>query len=480
MAVQPHTHTFEIPTASAADVATGTATDLAVVPASLGSAAASDAGDFANATQGALAETALQPATIGVTVQAYSADLQDIADGTRPFGDMEASTYDPQSVGGDTFDRFYHHGLDNFSMPLALNSLVIYITTTGSDTISGPTHGTTAGAAFLTLNAAINFVKKNYRFTGRLSTVEFRFGPGNWGVFALGSNLDQGEDYYPFSIHVTSVDNANRARFDGVSNGCWNPTYVYATKIKAGYFAVTRRNAMTVNDVDIVNTVPITYCFRAAFGAKLNVFGTINFAEAVSFPTALIYCQDNGYVSLENGDSPLIFPEANFTNVGNVATPLIYRMVTGSTIFCPANPHADLIAISGGAYYVDASSTSTQTTAAQNLDDNTANGGPVVARTGTDTAGSETYADGKFRQWGILSVSGAAVGQSSPASALLTFPTPFGANPRIRYNWSVPAGGDVSVNAPQPSATSLQFVVTNRGASAASFSIYWEASGRVA
>jgi len=41
----------------------------------LGSAAEAATTDFATAAQGALADTALQPAAIGVTVQAYDADL---------------------------------------------------------------------------------------------------------------------------------------------------------------------------------------------------------------------------------------------------------------------------------------------------------------------------------------------------------------------------------------------------------------------
>lgn len=45
----------------------------------LGTAATSNTGDFAAAAQGALADSALQPADIGVTVQAYDAQLADIA-----------------------------------------------------------------------------------------------------------------------------------------------------------------------------------------------------------------------------------------------------------------------------------------------------------------------------------------------------------------------------------------------------------------
>ena len=65
MAIPYHTHRFTIPQASKADVKDGTRTDVALVPASVGSAAASQVTDFATAAQGAKADTALQPGDIG-------------------------------------------------------------------------------------------------------------------------------------------------------------------------------------------------------------------------------------------------------------------------------------------------------------------------------------------------------------------------------------------------------------------------------
>lgn len=79
MAVAFHTHTFDIPTATDADVAAGVRSDVAVVPSNLGTASQSDIGDFATASQGLLASTALQPAAIGSTVQAFDTDLTAIA-----------------------------------------------------------------------------------------------------------------------------------------------------------------------------------------------------------------------------------------------------------------------------------------------------------------------------------------------------------------------------------------------------------------
>ena len=68
MAIPYHTHRFTIPQASKADVKDGTRTDVALVPASVGSAAASQATDFATAAQGAKADTALQPGDIGSNI----------------------------------------------------------------------------------------------------------------------------------------------------------------------------------------------------------------------------------------------------------------------------------------------------------------------------------------------------------------------------------------------------------------------------
>lgn len=50
-------------------------------------------------------------------------------------------------------------------------------------------------------------------------------------------------------------------------------------------------------------------------------------------------------------------------------------------------------------------------------------------------------------------------------SYLLLSVAPFGANPRIRYNWQKPPGINVIVNSPSPSPTGVQFVVSNLGAS---------------
>lgn len=79
MAVQYHTHTFDIPVASNAEAAARVISDKVVVPSNLGSAAFAGDTDFATAAQGALADSSLQPDDIGASVQAYDADLTAIA-----------------------------------------------------------------------------------------------------------------------------------------------------------------------------------------------------------------------------------------------------------------------------------------------------------------------------------------------------------------------------------------------------------------
>lgn len=65
MAVPYHTHTFEIPVASKTETGEVSISNKVVVPSSLGTAAVLDEGDLATATQGALADSAVQPGDLG-------------------------------------------------------------------------------------------------------------------------------------------------------------------------------------------------------------------------------------------------------------------------------------------------------------------------------------------------------------------------------------------------------------------------------
>jgi len=92
MPVAYHTHTFEIPTATNAEVAAGIVSNKAVTPAALGSAAAVSADEFATSAQGALADTALQPGDAASPAQGVLADTA-----------MQPAVYDPQGKDGDPF-----------------------------------------------------------------------------------------------------------------------------------------------------------------------------------------------------------------------------------------------------------------------------------------------------------------------------------------------------------------------------------------
>ena len=81
MAVPYHTHTFEIPAASASDVEAGTRDDVVLTPAVVGSAATKDVEYFATAGQGSSADTAVQ-AVNGKTGQSITITKSDVGLGS--------------------------------------------------------------------------------------------------------------------------------------------------------------------------------------------------------------------------------------------------------------------------------------------------------------------------------------------------------------------------------------------------------------
>lgn len=401
--------------------------------------------------------------------------------GTNPpsgTGDMNTAVYDPGGIGGDSFDRFYHHGLDNFSMPLAMADLELYVSLTGTDTISGPMHGRLGNPPFRTYDAALNFAKKNYRFTGRLSAVKLLFGPGDWGFFSLGSNLDQAQDYFPFTIYVTAADPgtpANWPTFTGITNGGFNAQVLYATKVKSGYFTAIRRNTTIINDVKIKNS-SVPYCLYAGIGGQIYAFGNCEITEPCSFSSAFIYAQQRGAVSLENGDTPAIFPLFNIINPGNVTSPHKYRCVLGSYVYAASAVYPQLTYASK--YWVDSTSYSTQTQSGTNaeLARNDAPGGPVVRKTGNAGAGTEVYADGKVREWGTITVTNTPVGANNSAGTITLTNTLDSASSHIRMTTNNPYVYPSTLSG--QTATSCPIAVLNMHPSAQqSATIRWEVEG---
>lgn len=120
MAVPYHTHTFEIPTATKQDMAARAATDKAVTPSVLGTAATADISQFATAGQGKKADSAVQPQSLNSLAYKDKITVDEISTNGVPSsttflsgdgwqnltggGDMLASLYDPSQKQGDAFD----------------------------------------------------------------------------------------------------------------------------------------------------------------------------------------------------------------------------------------------------------------------------------------------------------------------------------------------------------------------------------------
>ncbi len=116
MAVPYHTHTFEIPVATKEDVITGVATDKALTPASVGTAAAKNIDDFATADQGHKADNAVQPddlaavatsgnyGDLGNRPQLGSASTHDVTEfATATAGALAATALQPTDVGSAAY-----------------------------------------------------------------------------------------------------------------------------------------------------------------------------------------------------------------------------------------------------------------------------------------------------------------------------------------------------------------------------------------
>lgn len=132
-----------------------------------GTAAAAATGDFATAAQGGLADTALQPAAIGTTVQAYDADTAklDVEDQTltggarvtsKSLGTITTGTVTPDP--GDRPQQHYTNGgahtlapganAGSYLLDITNNSSAGAITTSGWTLVEGDDFTTTNGHKF--------------------------------------------------------------------------------------------------------------------------------------------------------------------------------------------------------------------------------------------------------------------------------------------------------------------------------------------
>lgn len=129
MAVPYHTHTFEIPTATKQDMAARAATDKAVTPSVLGTAATADISQFATAEQGRKADSAVQPQSLKNLAYKDKITVNEINTNGAPSnatflsgngwqnltggGDMTVAIYDPQNKRTDAFDMANMKEADN-------------------------------------------------------------------------------------------------------------------------------------------------------------------------------------------------------------------------------------------------------------------------------------------------------------------------------------------------------------------------------
>jgi hypothetical protein len=244
--------------------------------------------------------------------------------------------------------------VENFSMPTARAPLVIYVMSGGSDTYTPDqisTKGQSVGTAFATANAALNFAKTFATFTGRLSTLELRFGPGSWGFFSLGSNLEQAQDVYPFAIHVTCQDDDDWPRFNALTNGGFaGSQLLYISRVEMGYCTALRRNTTIVQHVRVWNYAPVGQAFLANVGGVLYLFGPptaqgpggCEVLEPCTYSVAFFYAAFDSYISIENGDVPATFPLFTLTGQANITSPFKFRAVLNSTIWAGSEIYPQL------------------------------------------------------------------------------------------------------------------------------------------
>lgn len=316
--------------------------------------------------------------------------------------------------------------VDNYSMPSALNRQPVYVALDGTDDTGGNMyHGFEPEYPFRTKDAALLHAQKHLRFTGRLKGIDMRFGPGRHGGFNLGSNHLQGQEKFPFSIGISSIDPTDWAIFDGITCGTWGNNDIYIEKVDAAYFTATRFTSMSVNNVgyrpmrDIDNNpVYVSYGMYSGLGSYLHGFGNHEIKEPIVNASAFLYASSRGNLLLENGDSPTIFPEFNLVGAAGITSPYKYRAVLGSYMYVPVNPWADLTYATN--FYCDATSLSSQTQSGSNVNLNAASGGPCVADSGNTQAGWRLYADGYCEQWGFETLIDLATGRTN-AAATITF-----------------------------------------------------------
>jgi hypothetical protein len=294
----------------------------------LGTAATTAATDYATAAQGAKADTALQPAAIGVTVQGYDADLAAFALKTAPSGTV-VGTSDSQTLTNKTIS-----GASNTLSNIGNSSL-----TNSSITIGG---------SAVSLGGTVGTLGVAYGGTGLTSLTAGYIPYGNGtSAFASSSNLTYSStsglasNGLTLGVNTTLYNTDKSLSYYGTSN------YVYLNGIASGGLLLsadgTRSAAANIAVYGGSAATPNSIAFNTASTERMRIDSSGNVGIGTSSPSkkldvngdALIYGltvgRGAGAVSTNTavGGSALAANTTGANNTG-VGSRALLQVTTGS------------------------------------------------------------------------------------------------------------------------------------------------------
>ena len=206
----------------------------------LGTAATTAATDYATAAQGAKADTALQPAAIGVTVQGYDADLAAFALKTAPSGTV-VGTSDTQTLTNKTVNLLSNTLTGTTAQFNTALSDGDFATLAGTETL---TNKTISGASN-TLSNIGNSSLTNSSITIGGSAVSLGGTVGTLGVAYGGTGLTSlTAGYIPYGNGTGALSSSANLTFSGTALTITGTTYAngdfYAGTASAQEFSVLK------------------------------------------------------------------------------------------------------------------------------------------------------------------------------------------------------------------------------------------------
>lgn len=379
----------------------------------------------------------------------------------------------------DNAARFWGYFVLNDS--LTAKNPCIYISRNGTDEISGPMHGLTETNAFATFNAAFKHVKKHIRNIGKHNTYTFVFDTGNWGDLDI-----SGQDSFPGRICITSkYFDASRSCFAdevGSVNDVQNTEidwpsvstdeYPYGTDRWATFGTIKTllhngavdirgvrfhtlmsyyNHSVRVSDVRIIakpNTDSQPYAFYCDIQCLMAIVNNVTWEEPVTYNPSPFYCQQQGFLSLENGDG-------RGADLYNWRKTTLVRLLGVSNITATVkfDVHVAGVFLGGKNVYPQMTYAqkyrldSTSFAYSRDLDNvshwednNFRLGGPCVEQDTLNARGYRIFPNGYGEEWAVIQVNNIASGSSSCAASF---------TPRLKFN-SVP---HVLVQTPLPYIT---------------------------